>query len=110
MLEIDGVYELATVSDKWEKPMKAYKTLPAKDKKTLKTLLEKKKKTRQDLVKLKNLIESSGAAIYCLKEIRSLYIKSQRLMQSLSMSKKYKEELYSFTEKALLKLDSLSIS
>lgn len=89
--------------------LKTYKSLSPSNKKTFKRLLEKPKKSKSDLVKMRRLIQSSGAGSYCSKEIRSMHAKSMRIMQTLKMSKKYKKVLFDFAEKSFSKLDSLEI-
>ncbi|MFC1570398.1 polyprenyl synthetase family protein [Candidatus Omnitrophota bacterium] len=77
----------------------AYKTLPSRDKKTIRELLSKKKRTRGDLLKLRDLIKESGSDEYCVKKIRSIHTKAERIMRDLNMDKKYKCVLSEFLNK-----------
>lgn len=79
--------------------LRAYKTLPPKDKKTIRELLGKKKRTRGDLLKFRDLVKESGADEYCLKKIKSIHSKAERIMRDLNMNKKYKCVLSEFLNK-----------
>ncbi len=72
---------------------RAYRTLKTGDRNFLKTALNKDKKTRKDIYRLKELIERSGAAYYCLERSNALIRRSEKILSGLKINEPCKKAL-----------------
>jgi len=88
---------------------KAYRDIPAQDKKMFKRLFEKKQKTKRDLLSLKNFIKTSSAGEFCQRRVLSLLKEADSILCQVKLKPKYKTILQDFSKESFSLTSNLKI-
>lgn len=79
----------------------AYRNSSGKNKSVIERILSKKSTGRRDLLKMRKIVEESGALEYAKKEVSYSIKKARELKASCAMRKEYKELLDSYSQEIL---------
>lgn len=80
---------------------RAFAKAGRKDKLAIKRIMEGKSVKQSGLIKIREIIVKTGALDYAQDQIKHLYAKAAKQIESLRMDKKYKQALEDFSQKIL---------